>query len=67
MSYYSDNPGLDFDRWNADQEAELARLPRCSECEQPIQDEDCFEFNGELICPRCLEENHKKRTDDYIE
>ena len=67
MMYYSDDPGRDFDNWNADQEAGLERLPICSECEQPIQNEDCYEINGELVCPRCLEENHKKCTSDYIE
>ena len=47
-------------------ERELERLPICCECDQPIQDEVCFEFDGELICLECLKENHKKHTDDYI-
>ena len=66
MSYYGGDPGIDFDRFNADEEAALARLPICAECDKPIQDEDCYEINGELICPRCLEENHKKSTERYI-
>ena len=65
--YYSDDPSRDFDRWNADQEAELSKLPVCSECGQPIQSEDCFEINDELICEQCLHDNHKKRVEDYVE
>lgn len=57
------------DLWRAherEREKELERLPVCCECDEPIQDEVCFEFDGELICLECLKENHKKHTDDYI-
>lgn len=59
-----------YDLWSAHQskiEAKLARLPKCYECDQPIQDDDCYEFNNELICPDCLNDNHKKFTGDYME
>ena len=55
-----------FDRYDAEQEKALSKLPECSECGEPIQDEECFEFNGELICPDCLKYNHRKWTEDYI-
>ena len=57
-----------FDQWseyNRQKEEELKKLPECCECGEAIQTEECFEINGELICPECLEENHKKRTEDY--
>jgi len=54
-------------RHDAEQEAELARRPKCYECGHPIQDEKCFEINGELICPGCMKENHEKHTEDYCE
>lgn len=50
----------------ARQHRALKRLPKCCECNQPIQDEKCFEFNGELVCPQCLVDNHRKNTDDYM-
>ena len=59
-----------YDLWVAHQnriEAERARLPKCRECDEPIEDEDCFEFDNQLICPRCLDDNHKKSTYAYIE
>lgn len=49
------------------QEAWLRKLPVCYECGEHIQDDDCWELNGELICTDCLEANHKKCTEDYIE
>lgn len=64
---YTDNPIADFDRWDAEQTKWLERLPKCAECDHHIQDENCYEINGELICPECLNNNHRKRTEDYIE
>ena len=64
---YTDNPIEDFNRWDAEQTEQLKRLPKCAECGKPIQDEECYEINDELICPNCLEENHRKQTSDYIE
>lgn len=64
---YSDDPIRDFERRERRRQAWLDTLPVCAECNRPIQDEECFEINGELICPECLEVNHKKRTDDYVE
>ena len=55
-----------FRKHDAEQERALAKLPECSECGHPIQDEVCFEFNDELICPECLKDNHKKSTEDFI-
>ena len=64
---YSDDPITDFYRFDAEQEAKLDKLPRCSECDQPIQDEFCFEINGELICDSCMHDNHRKCVDDFME
>ena len=56
-----------FDRYDAEQERALRKLPECSECGEKITDDECYEFNGELICPECLRDYHRKNTDDYIE
>lgn len=52
--------------YEAQMERELARLPVCYECGEPIQDERCYKFDGELICQSCLEANHEVDTYDYI-
>lgn len=64
--YIPDNYDL-FKQHDAEQQKQLDRLPRCSECEHPIQDEFCFEVNGELVCDECMNNNHKKWVEDFIE
>lgn len=55
------------DRYEAEQQRQLDKLPKCSCCGEPIQDDFCFEINDELICEDCLNTYHRKSTDDYIE
>lgn len=43
----------------------IERLPMCSECKEKIQDEVCFEIDGELICESCMMENHRRYTDEF--
>lgn len=62
----TDNPVRDFDRWDRQREKALEQLPRCSECDKPIQDEYCYEINGELICPECMR-TFRKHTEDFME
>ncbi len=56
-----------FDSHQAQQDAQLDKLPRCCECDEPIQTEHCFEVNGELICPDCMNDNHRKWVEDYVQ
>lgn len=65
--YRTDNPLADFDRWDMEQARKEARLPKCSECGERIHTEKCFCFDGVLICPKCMENNHEVWVDDYVE
>lgn len=65
--FRTNDPERDFDRYEAEQERELNKRPVCYECDEPIQEDECYEINDELICLGCLIENHKKHTDDYID
>jgi formylmethanofuran dehydrogenase subunit E len=56
-----------FKRHEAKRQAELDKLPKCSECGEPIQSETCYEIDGGLVCEDCLENNHKKFVEDLIE
>ena len=60
-----DNYSLWEDR-ERQQEAWLAGRPVCADCDEPIQDDHCFEINGEYICPRCMEDLHRRDADDFI-
>lgn len=65
--FYSDDPVRDYDRYCAKQDRELAKLPVCCECDDPIQEEFCYEFDGEYICTSCLIKNHRKQVDDCVQ
>ena len=56
----------DLDNYERAQAQALAKLPRCSECDEPIQDDFCYEINGELICEECLKE-YRRSTEDFVE
>lgn len=65
--FYSDDPVADFLRHDAECDREMDRLPRCSYCNEPIQEDFCYEINDELICEDCLVSNHRRTVDDYCE
>lgn len=52
---YTDDPAADYDAWDAEQERRLARLPRCVDCGEPIQDEMPFHFHGDWYCESCMD------------
>lgn len=59
--FYSDNPALDYDRYCDAQDKLLDKLPRCSQCDEPIQEEYAYYINDEWVCEDCMEE-HKQRV-----
>ena len=69
--YISDNPHVDFDRWDSACEKKRAKLPTCECCREPIQDEELFDFDDELVCSYCvsdyIDEKFKKKTNRYME
>lgn len=46
-------------------EAELEKLPVCSHCGEPIQDDYYFEIDGEIYCEEHMVELFRKDTDSY--
>lgn len=60
----SDDPVRDYLNHEAEEESWLAERPVCADCDEPIQDDYCFEINGEYICPRCMEDLHRRDVDD---
>ena len=63
----TDDPISDFNAYDRQQQAQLDRLPRCCECDEPIQTEICISFEDEIICVQCLKDNHIKKVEDLIE
>lgn len=61
------DPEDDFDRWDAEQERQLAQLPKCDCCGEPIQDEHYFDVHGEILCEECMNDLFRKGVDQYGE
>ena len=55
-----------YERYDAEQERKLAKLPYCDICGERIQTEHYFDFDGKFICEDCMEDA-KRYTDDLIE
>lgn len=65
--YYTDDPLLDFDRWDRAQSKRLKQLPVCADCGDAVQDDHYYLINDAVICPDCMESGYRKDVDDYIE
>lgn len=63
---FTDDPLSDFDRYGKQQEEWLNSCPVCDCCGEPIQDDFCYEINGDLICEDCLDMHFRKAVDDII-
>lgn len=64
--YRTDNPIADFERWDADQQERLEKLPVCTVCGKRIQDDYCYEINDEIFCTDCLDDEFRRETEDYV-
>lgn len=53
-------------RHDAEQQARLDKLPKCCECGEAIQDEQCYVINDEMICEKCMKDNHRVFTEDFV-
>lgn len=65
--YRTDDPVKDAERYDAEQEAELEKMPKCSHCGEYIQDGYLFDIEDELFCEECAYELFRKDAADYVE
>ena len=54
-----------WERHDAEQQKKLKKLLLCDYCEEVIQDDYYYEIDNECICEECLNDNFRKRNDDY--
>ncbi len=62
---FTDDPVADFERYDAEQQEKLDRLPVCDYCDEHIQDDYYYELDNECICEECLNEHFRKHVEDY--
>ncbi len=65
--YRTDDPVADYERYDADREAELAKLPKCDCCGEPIVEEHFYNIDGTFICEECMRNQYRVCTDNYID
>ena len=57
-----------YSQWEAhdrSQEQALEESLHCEYCGKPIQDDYCYEINGEILCEVCLNDNFKRSVELY--
>lgn len=54
------DPYKDFERWNAEQEEAIAKLPECDECREPIQDDYKWLIEGNTLCEECAKKLYRR-------
>lgn len=59
---FTDDPLADFHNYDAEQEAALEMLPKCTECGHPIQDEECIVINDMPFHKDCILDNYTVPT-----
>lgn len=64
--FRTDDPLADFDRYDAEQQRELDKLPVCADCGEPVTDDYFYLINDEVICPDCLAAGYRKADEDYV-
>jgi formylmethanofuran dehydrogenase subunit E len=64
--YRTDDPHADFDRWDAEQEARLEKLPVCVYCGERVQTKRALYINDDFMCMDCVEE-HTVDVEEYLD
>lgn len=63
---WTDDPLADFARHDDEEQEFVKKLPVCADCGEPVMDDYYFLINDEVICPKCMDRNYRKWTDEYI-
>lgn len=64
--FRTDDPIADFHRYSAEQERALEKLPKCTHCYEPIQDDYLYDVGFGILCEDCMKDLCRKSTDDFI-
>lgn len=64
---YSDDPIADFLSEDARKENQLQKRPKCYDCKEHIQSDECYDIDGDLYCPACMNSVFKAWTANYME
>ena len=63
---WTDDPIADYNRYCAEEERQMAKLPKCGCCGYRVTDETYYDIDGEILCEECLNDKYLKYTDNYM-
>ena len=66
MYFMTDDPLRDFDRYDAMMADREAKLPQCEACGEPINEDEYFYINDEILCEKCMRDRYALSTEDYL-
>lgn len=49
------------------EEEYLEKLPKCTCCGEPIQDDFLYYINGETLCEDCMNNNYRDVTENFMD
>lgn len=55
-----------FEQHDREMEKALSRLPKCDQCEQPIQQEMAVRISGKWYCDSCLDIYFREVVDEVF-
>lgn len=64
---WTDEPTADADRYLAEQDRRLDKLPICELCRQPIQQEKAVYYEGQWCCEDCESDFFYNIREDFLE
>lgn len=64
---FTDNPLADYYQHEIEQEKMLERLPRCTVCDEPIQQEKAVYYFSQWFCKECEQNAWKEIRKEYLE
>lgn len=64
---FTDDPVADAERYYAEQQAKLDKLPVCCNCEEPIQGDYLYKIYDDIFCEDCVETLFAEAVEDYID
>ena len=60
--FYTDDPVADYERYSAQQERELDKLPVCDRCRKKIHNDYYWDIEGTLYCEKCMNREFRREV-----
>lgn len=60
---WSDNPVADAELYLWEEAKAIEKLPKCSECGDPIYGDPNYDSWGNAVCEDCLNDNYRREND----